>query len=353
MIPFSSYQEINVIKPYGIVVCFAAPDVQTVDNHQIYVQEATQKLIEHVRHLSLEQALIPTGGEIATVTSSNHVIRGGPRLTTQLSAPIKRRPYNRTRSDRKRNEEGVDRSRGLCNKSDRKGKHPLLQLSSPQMKRFAGLVRSHSAGSSSSNQVVVELLAQEIFKESFVSHVKSTSASSSSILETSVRKVSKVNGSKEGSTTSGPGSSSIRKVVGNNNTRNTRRMSSIGEEDDNSLLEFENETSEFVLEQHELAMLEMAHREMTLQQRPKSTILPEERKRRFSRGSCDFTRSNKSFKVPPPPGNPMLCDTWPQKNRSFKNSMVKMKRCGSEKLSLQSNEKVHASEPVFEIFDFS
>lgn len=328
--------------------------MQTVDNHQTYVQETTQKLIEHVRHLSLEQALIPTGGEIATVTCSNHVIRGAPRLTTQLSAPTKRRPYNRTRSDRKRNQEGVDCSRGLCNKSDRKGKHPLLQLSSPQMKRFAGLVRSHSAGSSSSNQVVVELLAQEIFKESFVSHVKSTCASSSSILETSVRQVSKVNGSKEGSTTSGPGSSSIRKVVGNNNTRNTRRMSSIGEEEDNSLLEFENETSEFVLEQHELAMLEMAHREMTLQQRPKSTILPEERKRRFSRGSCDdFTRSSKSFKAPPPPGNPMLCDTWPQKSRSFKNSMLKMKRCGSEKLSLQSSEKVHASEPVFEIFDFS
>ena len=93
MISFSSYQEIHVIKPYGIVVCFAAPDVQTVDNNQIYVQETTQKLIEHVRHLSLEQTLIPTGGENATVTSSNHVIRGA------------RKPYNRTRSDRKRNEE--------------------------------------------------------------------------------------------------------------------------------------------------------------------------------------------------------------------------------------------------------
>lgn len=326
--------------------------MQTDDDHQLYVRETTQKLIEHVRHLSLEQALIPTGGETATVTSSNHVIRGAPRLTTQLSAPTKRRPYNLTRSDRKRNQEGVDRSRGLCNKSDRKGKHPLLQLSSPQMKRFAGLVRSHSAGSSSSNQLVVELLAQEIFKESFVTHAKLTCASSSSILETSVRKVSKVNGSKEGSTTSGPGSSSISKVLGNSNIRNARRMSSIGEEGDNSLLEFENETSEFVLEQHELAMLEMAHKEMTLQQRPKSTLLSEERKRRFSRGSCDdFTRSSKIFKVPPS-GNPTLCDTWPQKSRSIKNSMLKMKRCGSEKLPLQGNHKVHASEPVFELFDF-
>ncbi|XP_073385199.1 uncharacterized protein [Physcomitrium patens] len=160
----------------------SAPDVGTPDNHQIEMEGSS---VQHSRHLSSETVETPTK-EIHLVNNQNFTLERNSHLSRQLSVSTKRRLYSHARSERHRYQ-----SEGRPGHSrrdyDHKGKHPLVPFPSPQMERFARFMGSSSARStsSSSNQVVVELLAQEIFQHNNPrNHSKTLSES---ILETSVR----------------------------------------------------------------------------------------------------------------------------------------------------------------------
>lgn len=306
-----------------------------------------------MRHLSLETDSSTTTREIHVVNnlqaSSEGVRRPAPASFT------KRRLYSRARRDGHRH-----RSEGGLRVGDHKGKHPL---SSPQTKRFARLMGSSSAlsrstaGSSSLNQVVVELLAQEIFQNN-VGTTSQTStlpeaSGSSTIVETSMRRMTRARSSKEASTSGG---SFRRPPRVRHDNASFEVMWSINEQE-NPLMGL---PSSFHNRDSSSETMEVDSMDDSTERFPDSLQFSSD-----PNSDCDdephgekrggsHSRS-RSLKRSLTKSSDNL-QTRPSKRHSFRNSMARLsKRYGSVSIrqsSFRRAEKVHASEPEFEIFDF-
>ena len=300
--------------------------------------------MQHMRHLSLETDSSTTTREIHVVNDS----QASSEVVTRPPAPAavsKRRLYNRARSS---GHVHRHRSDGGVRVGDHKGKHPIHPLSSPQRahsKRFAKLMGSRStAGSSSLNQVVVELLAQEIFQNNIGTSTQATE--SSTIVETSVRTVSRVRSAKEPSTSTGTSVPSLQRPpkVRHDNA-SLEVMWSINEQE-NPLMD---SSSSF---HYRVSSSERIEVDSPEERFPDSLQLSS-----APNSDCDEDGHPRSKSLKRSLTN--YADnvhTGPSKRHFFRNSMAKLsKKCGSvhkRQGSFRRTEKVHASEPVFEIFDF-
>lgn len=204
-------------------------------------------------------------------------------------------------------------------------KHPL---SSPQRKRFARLLTgsSRSAGSSSMNQVVVELLAQEIFQTS-------TSTSTTTSDHKLPRATSSTGTSCTGTTKKIRHDNASFELMWSIDEQENPLMWSVNEDPGSRAL-----TEQCCCSSSEDEMEDLAERladSMELRSNPGSDYedyqdVPAVTKR--------MVRSNSSGSA------------WPSKRHSLKHSMSRLKRYGSVSC-LWRFEKVHASDPVFEMFE--
>ncbi|KAG0557542.1 hypothetical protein KC19_11G138600 [Ceratodon purpureus] len=336
------------------------PDVdQTPDSRR--GDSMPGSITQHMRHLSLET-------DSSTTTREIHVVNDSQASSEGINRPVpasvtKRRLYSRARREGHRH-----RSEGGLRVADHKGKHPILPMSPKraQTKRFARLMGSSSVlsrsttGSSSLNQVVVELLAQEIFQNSTSTNSRTTTLSeatgSSTIAETGGRRVSRVRSSKEASTSDSNGSSSFQRPprVRHDNA-SFEVMWSINEQE-NPLMgpfsSFRNRGSSSERMEFDSTgdLTERFPDSLQLSSDPNSDCedgLRSVQKEGGHSRSKSLKRSLTKYAD---------LQTWPSKRHSLRDSMARLsKRYGAVNLrqnSFRRTEKVHASEPEFEMFDF-
>lgn len=320
------------------ITTIAGPDVESPDEAQAQQIEGEEEITQHGRPSSqVTDTQIPIK-EIHVLSSSSATIHETSTLTSQASISGKKKMYS---SDRHRRRESTERGRTSSKGSKGKGKHPVVRIPSPQMKRnrLSRMVKSYpsagSASSSSSNQIVIELLAQEIFKQNVVScqdrvDYPGTSLDTSAIFETSVRKLGRFSAPKGATSCEGssPGSPHV--------TLDFRAPGTLECRDEDIVSNVED-----LLEREE---------------KPWHLELPRDDDERIDQEGVHEFRRSCSSKVM---GQTKHCESWPQKSRSMKAfRSMKLNRWGSggprtvKLSSFRSSQKVHASEPVFEIFDF-
>lgn len=300
-------------------------------------------IMQHMRDLSLETSPIPA--------REVHVVNGpnfqpfersvSQQLSRQVPVSVtKQRFYSRARSSG---------SRPAHRASDHKGKYPHLLLSSPQTKRFARLLAGSSTSSRStgSSSIVVELLAQEIFQNN--------SHGGSDILETRVKS------SREASTSGADTVASRRgprirhdnasfELMWSSDEHENPLMWSINEPE-NSLVGSSrasgiNHRDSFSSEDEMEDLAERLADAMQLRSNPGSD---------YEGASCISRSRSHSLKSTLRSDPPDSFGTWPSKRHSFKHSTARLKRYGSVSFrqnSFRRSDKVHASQPVFEAFEF-